>query len=127
MSKTTKTAAGVSTGKKDQAIERELNRQNDTVADSASKFMAMSIARSRFVSASAGLAWRMAIAVLVPVIVGVQIDKHFKTSPSYTLGGIFLGVGLSAMIIWKTVKQISADQTTQDLAIKPIKKGVKHA
>ena len=51
--------------------------------------------RSILVMAALDMSWRLAIAVLVPVIGGFELDKHLNTTPALTIIGFLLAmVGL---------------------------------
>jgi F0F1-type ATP synthase assembly protein I len=45
-----------------------------------------------FISAVADMSWRMAIVVLAPIIGGYELDKHLKTTPSFTILGFILAM-----------------------------------
>jgi hypothetical protein len=79
--------------------------------DELSRYAAAMGAKQQFVSAAADMGWRMAIMVLVPVFIGVKLDDHYHTSPSYTLAALVVAVGGVAWIVSVTIKQVNRDQT----------------
>jgi len=44
-------------------------------------------------NASLQMSWKLAIVVLIPLIGGVKLDQHLKTSPYLTILGILLAIG----------------------------------
>jgi F0F1-type ATP synthase assembly protein I len=67
-------------------------------------------AKSRFFSATLNMGWRLAITVLVPLVIGIKVDQHFKSSPSYTLAGFMLAVAGGAAVVWNSVKEVNQEQ-----------------
>lgn len=67
-------------------------------------------AGQQFIQASLNMGWQMALTVLVPVFIGVKLDSHFHTQPSYTLAALFLAVGGAAIIVSNTIKSVRRDQ-----------------
>ncbi len=62
-------------------------------------------ARQQFVSSSFNMGWQLLLTVLVPVIIGVKLDDHFKTTPSYTLAALVIATFCAVMVVWNTVKR----------------------
>src|SRR5437870_1210033 len=114
---TRQAAAGVRSGrsKRASAEQRRVDSTADPIAASAEQYAAMMDARSKFVSVTFGLGWRLAITVLVPLFIGVQIDTRYHTSPSYTLAALFVAIGISAVVVWDTVKEVNASQAADDV------------
>ena len=77
---------------------------------SAARLAQISDAKQQFVDAAINMGWQLAITILVPVFIGVQLDKHFNSSPSYTLAALFLAVFMSCTVVWKTIKGVSRPQ-----------------
>ena len=69
-------------------------------------------AKQQFISATFNMGWRLAITVVVPIVVGVKIDDHFRTSPSFTLVGLMLAVVAGSAAVWTTVKQVNSQQAS---------------
>ncbi len=61
-------------------------------------------ARQNFVAMAITMGWQLAIAVLVPVIGGAELDKHFGKSNVYTLIGLAIAVIASGLVMWQTVQ-----------------------
>ena len=59
--------------------------------------------RNQFLTMVLTMSWQLALAVLVPVLAGVQLDKAFDTSFI-----TFIGLGLafigSAVVMWRTMQ-----------------------
>ncbi|MDB5184394.1 MAG: hypothetical protein JWN38_202 [Candidatus Saccharibacteria bacterium] len=60
-----------------------------------------------FVGTMLGMSWQMAVAVLVPTILGIQADKHFDTDPYLTLTGLLLATIFSILIVRQAVKNLN--------------------
>lgn len=64
------------------------------------------------------MSWRLALSVLVPVIGGYELDRHFKTSPALFIAGFVLAIALSAVTIRRTLRLANAlpfDQITKGM------------
>ena len=61
--------------------------------------------RSQFVSLALTMGWQLAVAVLVPVIGGVQLDKTTDMSPVFLFSGLALAVVLSTVIMWASMQR----------------------
>jgi F0F1-type ATP synthase assembly protein I len=69
-------------------------------------------ARTQIIALTVNMGWRMAIAVILPVFVGVKLDQKFNTSPSWTITAFFLAVAASAMIVARTVREVNEMQAS---------------
>lgn len=74
----------------------------------------MFTAKQQFVSAAINMGWQLAITVIVPVIIGVKLDDHFKTTPSYTLAALVIAVTFACGVVWNTLKQVAKDQASKE-------------
>lgn len=78
--------------------------------------------KRQFVEAAMNMGWQLAGTVLIPVIIGVKLDDHFKTNPSYTLGALVLACGGAVMVVSNVIKKVNQEQAAQaDLASKAAK------
>ena len=48
------------------------------------------------------MSWRLAIAVLVPVIAGAELYKHNKDNAFYLIGGLVIAIILAIMVIQRS-------------------------
>lgn len=97
-----------------------------TTEKSAQQFdMDVFAAKSKFFSATIEMGWQLALIVLVPLIVGIKLDKHYDSSPSYTLAGFMLAVAGGAAVVWKTVKAVAAEQAELETELSKVKKSKK--
>lgn len=71
-------------------------------------------ASQQFVNSTISMGWQMALMVIIPVVIGVKLDDHFKTQPSYTLAALFLAVGGAAMIVSRTISNVKKDQDKEN-------------
>jgi hypothetical protein len=70
-------------------------------------------ARSQFLAATANMGFRLAITVVIPIVLGVKLDEHFHSAPSYTLTGLFLAAAAGSAAVWSTVKQVNQQQVDE--------------
>ncbi len=70
-------------------------------------------AKQQFLSSALNMSWQLAVTILVPVFIGVQLDKRFDSAPSYTLGALFLAVFMATGVVVKTLRGVKVDQTTK--------------
>lgn len=54
-------------------------------------------------NASVQMSWKLAIVVLIPLIGGVKLDQHFKTSPYLTILGVLLAAFGFGYVVWKVL------------------------
>lgn len=75
--------------------------------DEIDKSLAVFAAQKAFVTNSITMGWQLAITILVPVFIGVRLDSHYNTAPSYTLAALFLSIGMSVAVVYRTIKQVN--------------------
>jgi uncharacterized membrane protein len=61
-------------------------------------------ARQNFVAMAINMGWQLAIAVLVPVIGGAELDKAFGKSYVFTLIGLGVALVGSGLVLWRSVQ-----------------------
>lgn len=83
--------------------------------ETAQVYMDTLAARSKFFTATLGMGWQLALTVLIPLVAGIQLDKHFNSSPSYTLAGFMLAVAGGAAVVWRSVKEVTAEQAEMEI------------
>ncbi len=71
---------------------------------------AKSMARTQVFASLLGMGWRLAVAVLVPLLLGVRLDNRLNSEPAYTLSGFMLAIGLSSYMIYREYQHIQSDQ-----------------
>lgn len=59
--------------------------------------------RSILVAATLDMSWRLAIAVLVPIIGGFELDQHLNTTPALTIIGFLLAMAGLFFILRSTM------------------------
>ncbi len=59
---------------------------------------------SVFVGMALDMSWRLAIAVLVPIVGGFELDKKFNTTPALTVIGFVLAMLGMALVMWQTLQ-----------------------
>lgn len=72
------------------------------------KQVSASVAKRQFVSVVFDMGWRLAVAVIVPLVLGVKADEHFNSSPLYTLLGMLLAAALGSVTVWNSVKSVNS-------------------
>ncbi len=84
--------------------------------DQIDQYLAGVAAKKDFMSASLNMGWQLAITILVPVFIGVKLDEHFHTTPSYTLAALILATGGAVFVISQNIKQVNLKQMTKPQA-----------
>jgi hypothetical protein len=51
-------------------------------------------------------AWRVALPILLLSYTGIRLDRHFGTSPLYTLIGFFLSLALATLLVYRQITQL---------------------
>ena len=54
-----------------------------------------------------GMSVQLLISIMIPLLIGMAADNHFKTKPLYSLIGILIGVSLSVIVIWNSYKNLT--------------------
>lgn len=80
--------------------------------DDIGRSLAVFAARKQFLTAAMNMGWQLAGMVIVPVVIGVKLDDHFQTTPSYTLAALFLAIGGVIMVVRGTINQVNREQAT---------------
>lgn len=82
--------------------------------DEIERSLAVLTARKQYFGAAVSMGWQLAFMVLIPVIIGVKLDDHFKSSPSYALAALVIAVGGAIYVINNTIKQVNQEQLDAD-------------
>lgn len=67
-------------------------------------------ARQMFLNATLNMSWQLAIAVLVPVIGGYELDKSLKSSPAFTIVGLVIAIILCMLVVGRVLKMVKLNQ-----------------
>lgn len=65
--------------------------------------------------AALNMSWQLAIVVLVPLLVGVKLDKHFHSLPLWTGLGFLVAMAGMALVVWRQLKLFSPKITQADI------------
>lgn len=60
--------------------------------------------RSRFVSMAINMFWQLAVAVLVPIIAGVEGGKALGAETAGVIAGLVVAVAASTYVMWRTMQ-----------------------
>lgn len=50
------------------------------------------------------MSWQLAIVVIVPIVVGAQLDKHFHAGNLWVFVGLALALMMSTAVVWRMVQ-----------------------
>jgi F0F1-type ATP synthase assembly protein I len=63
------------------------------------------------------LSWTLLFSLLIPLLLGIWLDKQFNTTPILTLIGVFVGIlaatlGMARMVVrmFRTIEQDDSDK-----------------
>ncbi len=73
-------------------MSSEMTGKQPAKIDQAQEERARKTAMSLFLGAVLDMSWQMAIVVLVPIIGGVELDKHWHTTPWLTISGFIIAM-----------------------------------
>ena len=76
--------------------------------------LAVLAARKQLVSVALNMGWQLAFTVMIPIVIGVRLDDHFNTTPSYTLVALVFAIGGAAVVVSSTIKQVNREQAVSD-------------
>ena len=96
-----------------KAAAKRVTTTVDPVEDEIDK-ATRALAGQKFMGATLNMGWRLAITVVIPIVGGVKIDEHFKSSPSYTLVGLMLACVAGCVAVWSTVKEVNKEQAEEE-------------
>ncbi len=98
---------------------------SDPVQAEMQQLIDAEMAKTQFLTATMNMSWRLFITVVIPIVVGVKIDDHFKTTPSFTLLGLMLATVAGCGAVWGVVKDINQQQAAEDVKIHKSKRRIK--
>jgi len=78
--------------------------------DEIDEHLAAFAARKQFVSVAMNMGWQLGLTVIIPVIIGVKLDDHFHTSPSYTLAALMIAAGGAVLVVKNMINQVNREQ-----------------
>ncbi|HVX24017.1 MAG TPA: AtpZ/AtpI family protein [Candidatus Saccharimonadales bacterium] len=58
-----------------------------------------------FIAMALDMSWRLALAILIPMIGGAELDKYAHTSPAFLIVGFVLAMLGMGLILWQTLQQ----------------------
>ena len=59
---------------------------------------------TQFLAAALNMSWQLAIVVIVPILVGSQMDKRLDLSPTMTIIGFIVAMAGTGVIMWKQLQ-----------------------
>lgn len=71
-------------------------------------------ARSMLITNLISMGWRLAIMVLLPIFIGIQIDKKLNSSPSVTLAAFFIALFGAGILIYRTYVELTPQSTSTE-------------
>lgn len=76
---------------------------------------AQSVARYRLAGQLVSMGWQLLIVVLIPILLGVWLDRRFGSTPSCSLTGFMLAIVLASYLIYREYRTIQNDtEETQE-------------
>lgn len=64
---------------------------------------------------AADMSWQLALVVLVPIVGGHELDKHFNLSPTLTIVGFILAMIGSSLVLWRQLQRVAPKITQADI------------
>lgn len=72
-------------------------------------------AKSLLLANVISMGWKLALTVLVPIYVGVQLDKRFGTQQTYTMTAFFVAVFAASVLIYKAYSDMATKDYKEDV------------
>jgi F0F1-type ATP synthase assembly protein I len=88
---------------------KRARKTTSAVNDPTQDYMAVIQAKQQFVGTAINMGWRLALMVLIPIFIGLWLDKRFDTAPSITLAAFFIALFGAGVMIYRTYKELMAD------------------
>ena len=85
-----------------------------TDADDVEETLRRITAKKMFYGATMNMGWRLAVAVLLPVVGGVKLDEWLGSSPSFTLLGVMIAAVAASVVVWGVVKDVNQEQAEME-------------
>ncbi len=70
--------------------------------------------KQQFLSAAMNMGWQLGGAVLIPVFIGVRIDTHYHSTPSYTLVALMLATVGAVNVVRSTINKVNIEQAESE-------------
>lgn len=96
---------------------RKTRFKNDPLTDD----FAMASAKNMLIGNLVNMGLRLAVMILLPIYIGVQLDKRFDSTPSLTLGAFFIAIIGASLLIYRTYTEMAAQAETPTAPNKPKK------
>lgn len=75
--------------------------------------------KSVFVTMALDMSWRLAIAVLVPIIGGFELDSKLGTTPLLTVLGFVIAMAGFGLVIWRTLQAANQAPAPKATSVAP--------
>ncbi|HEX5797357.1 MAG TPA: AtpZ/AtpI family protein [Candidatus Saccharimonadales bacterium] len=66
-------------------------------------------AKRLFIVGLLDLSWRLAVAIIIPVLLGSLADKKLDKEPIFTIIGLFIGLGIAVVVIRNLVIKLQKE------------------
>lgn len=60
--------------------------------------------KSVFAGMAMDMSWRLALAVLVPIVGGYELDSRLGTTPLITVAGFVIAMAAAGLVMWRTLQ-----------------------
>lgn len=67
-----------------------------------------------FIGTAITLSWQLLVVVLMPALSGHFIDKHYQTTPLFTLVGLAAALSLAALVTYRGYKTLYNDHQARN-------------
>jgi F0F1-type ATP synthase assembly protein I len=73
---------------------------------------ATTIQTNGILSITIAMGWQLAIVVLVPILGGHELDRHFHTAPMLTIIGLIVAMGGMVLIVKRSLTRLNEFMST---------------
>lgn len=69
------------------------------------------VAKNQFVYAVIGMSWQLALVVILPVVAGSQLEKHFDFAPYGVIAGFSIALIGAVLVVMRNMKLVTPTET----------------
>jgi F0F1-type ATP synthase assembly protein I len=87
-------------GSKAPEATHSVDGGKNTTKTDEEKYAVSAYQQSLFLNMALNMGWQLALVVIIPIVGGYELDRHFNSSPWLTIAGVVIaGVGFVGVLI----------------------------
>jgi len=77
-----------------------------SVEQDAQSLISVFEARKLFLTSTIDMSWKLALSIILPLGLGIKLDKTYDTEPLFIFVGLVIGVIAGGLVVWKSVQNV---------------------